>query len=63
MWFVQVDREGRPFNGGTGTEATGTEAREAVEALSPEGRRDAAPIRPRHPQTPTLVVIPPMPHN
>jgi hypothetical protein len=37
-WFVQVDREGRPYNGGTGVAATGTEARQACEALVPEGR-------------------------
>jgi hypothetical protein len=34
-WFVQVDAEGRPVNGGTGMAATGREAREAVEALVP----------------------------
>jgi hypothetical protein len=38
-WFVQVDAEGRPFNGGTGTAATGKEAREAVERLVPVGVR------------------------
>jgi hypothetical protein len=36
-WFVQVDREGRPYNGGTGTAATGKQAREACEVRVPEG--------------------------
>jgi hypothetical protein len=29
-WFVQVDPQGRPYNGGTGTAETGREAREAL---------------------------------
>ena len=37
-WFVQVDGEGRPYNGGTGTAAKGAEAREACEALVPTVR-------------------------
>jgi hypothetical protein len=36
-WFVQVDPQGRPYNGGTGAAATGTEAREACEARVFEG--------------------------
>ncbi len=32
FWAVQVDQQGWPFNGGTGTEATGREAREACES-------------------------------
>ena len=32
FWAVHVDRQGHLFNGGTGTEATGPEAREACEA-------------------------------
>ena len=41
-WFVQVAPHGRHFNGGTGTEATGTEAREAVEVLAPVEVREVA---------------------
>jgi hypothetical protein len=43
LWFVLTDPLGRPYNGGTGTAATGTEAREAVEALAPVGARLQAP--------------------
>jgi hypothetical protein len=35
LWFVLTDPQGRPFNGGTGTAATGQEAREASEARVP----------------------------
>jgi hypothetical protein len=35
-WFVQVDAQGRPYNGGTGIAETGREAREAFEALVPD---------------------------
>jgi len=31
FWAVHVDAQGRPWNGGTGTEATGREARKACE--------------------------------
>lgn len=36
-WFVLVAPDGSPCNGGTGTAATGREAREACEALIPPG--------------------------
>jgi hypothetical protein len=39
MWFVQINPQGRPWNGGTGVAATGRAAREAVEALAPIGVR------------------------
>jgi len=32
FWSVLVDAEGRPFNGGTGYEPTGAEAKAACEA-------------------------------
>jgi len=32
-WFIEVDLQGLPFDGDTGTAATGTEARDACEAL------------------------------
>jgi hypothetical protein len=35
FWAVQVDKQGRSFNGGTGTEATGRGAKEACEARVP----------------------------
>ena len=35
FWAVQIDTQGRPWNGGTGTEATGREAREACKARIP----------------------------
>lgn len=38
-WFVQVAPDGTPYNGGTGTAATGTEAREECEQRIPEGVR------------------------
>ena len=37
FWAVLVAPDGTPFNGGTGHTETGREAREAVEALVPEG--------------------------
>jgi hypothetical protein len=45
LWFVQVDPQGRPWNGGAGTAATGREAREAVEALVPVGVQMRRPVR------------------
>ncbi len=41
-WFVLVSPDGAPFNGGTGTAATGREAREACEALIPPGTQECA---------------------
>ena len=38
-WFIQVDPDGRPYNGGSGDGANGTEAREAIEARIPSGMR------------------------
>ena len=39
FWSVLVDQNGRDFNGGTGTEATGRDAREAAEAMIPQSLR------------------------
>jgi hypothetical protein len=44
-WFVLVAPDGTPANGGTGTAATGKEAREACEVLIPAGTRERAPLR------------------
>ncbi len=41
-WFVMVAPDGTPFNGGTGTAATGREAREACEALIPPRTQECA---------------------
>ncbi|CAJ0891000.1 hypothetical protein AMST5_04097 [freshwater sediment metagenome] len=43
QWFVQIASDGTPFNGGTGTAATGREAREACEALVPPGVQERRP--------------------
>lgn len=45
QWFVQVTTGGTPFNGGTGTAATGGEAREACERLVPDGLQERRPGR------------------
>jgi hypothetical protein len=42
-WHVLVAPDGTPFNGGTGTTATGREAREACEALVPPGVQERRP--------------------
>ncbi len=42
-WFVLAAPDGAPFNGGTGTAATGREAREACEARIPPGTQERAP--------------------
>ncbi len=41
-WFVLVGPNGTPYNGGTGTAATGREAREECEARVPIGKREKA---------------------
>ncbi len=43
QWLALVAQGGTPFNGGTGTAATGREAREACEGLVPIGTRERAP--------------------
>jgi hypothetical protein len=45
FWAVLVAPDGTPFNGGTGHTETGREAREAVEALIPEGLSTKRPSR------------------
>jgi hypothetical protein len=42
-WFVLVAPDGTPANGGTGSAATGTEAREAVERLVPAEVQEKRP--------------------
>jgi hypothetical protein len=33
FWAVQIDAQGRPWNSGLGSEATGAEAKAAIEAI------------------------------
>lgn len=42
-WFVLVAPDGIPANGGTGTAATGREAREMCERLVPDGLQERRP--------------------
>jgi hypothetical protein len=41
FWAVQIDKQGRPWNGGTGYCPSGREAKEAVEARMAALRREA----------------------
>lgn len=53
-WFVLIDAEGRPFNGGRGMVGTGREAREAVEAIVPvdaKGGPRSSPLPALHPES------------
>jgi hypothetical protein len=44
-WFVQAAPDGTPWNGGSGSEATSREAREACEALVPARTQERRPGR------------------